>query len=151
MAVGDALKSRKVVFFLVLIGLLLSPLVMVAHGALGDLFAGTPVSGDPTSGSTGDLLLLFFLFAPMVPYLICLLVLKKVDAPVLVLPAAVIALSVDVFINVDMVIFSAALMEGTGLFFAPFFNLFLSLPLGMLLGWLLTRYGRLEKEKLDRG
>ena len=149
MVIGGVLKSRKVVFILVLTGMLLNPLVLVAQGALVDLFSSTPVSGDPMSGSAGDLLLLFFLVAPMVPYLVCLLVLKKAASPVLVLPAAVIALSVDVFINVDMVIFSSALMDGTGTFFAPFFNSILSLPLGLFLGWLLTRYGPLKTVNQD--
>jgi|GEM_PF-1477056 len=86
---------------------------------------------------------LVFLALPVVPYVICLLILRKVANVVLVLPAVIgaLAMDVDTYFAVKSSVSSTAAI---GLVAAPVFNLFIIIPVGFLIGWLLSRYGPLK-------
>ncbi len=98
-------------------------------------------SSTSDGGSDDVLVAVLLLSAPLVPYLICLFVSRKVANPVVVLPPLMLAICVDVTTYIDVFVLSESSTAALGLVVAPLLNLIIALPLGFLMGWLLSRFG----------
>ena len=142
MAIAHILCDRRIVSALIWLGIL--------FGVLTKIFQGDFTSG--TDARSVEVIPFFFLFIfPVVPYLICFLVLRKVTNPVLVLPAVVFLIGMDVLTYIEAFITPTSSTAGLGLIMAPFVSLILLLPIGFFLGWLLTRFGPFKTESTKMG
>lgn len=135
---------RKIVTVLASVGIALHFFSIVS-----DLnFSDTP-SYEPENDFDDSLFVtLLFFIVPLAPYIICLLISKKVANSALVLPAVVgvLAMDVDTYFAVKA---SASSTAAISLVVAPILNLIVIIPMGVLIGWLLTRFGPFKTPKQD--
>ena len=103
-------------------------------------------SESESDSADGLVVTLLLLAAPLVPYAICLLIVRIAANPILVLPAvaAALILDIDTYLAVKSSVSSTAAIS---LVLAPILNLILVLPLGIAVGWLLTRFGPFKTPK----
>lgn len=117
---------------------------MVANSGFTAL---SPSETDLELAETGLAALLMFVL-PLAIYGICLLIARRAVDAVLILPAVigVLLFDIDTYIAVESSTSSTAAIS---LVVAPILNLVLVLPLGIAIGWLLTRFGPFKTPRPD--
>ena len=83
----------------------------------------------------------------LVPYIICLIILKSVGTPMKVLVASLLVLIVDAWVHVEVFITPAGSTAAVGLAVMPFWNIVIVIPIGCLLGWFIENYFKIEAVK----
>jgi hypothetical protein len=98
-------------------------------------------TGGITSFSIGELIW------SIVPYIICLIILRSVGTPIKALGASLLILIMDAWIYVNVFITPSSSTAAIGLIIMPFWNMVLVIPIGCLLGWLIEKYFKIESTK----
>ena len=80
----------------------------------------------------------------IVPYIICLIILRSVDAPIKALGASLLILIMDAWIYAEIFISPSSSTAAIGLLFMPFWDMVLVIPIGCLFGWLIEKYFKIE-------
>jgi len=80
----------------------------------------------------------------IVPYIICLIILRSVGTPIKALGASLLILIMDAWIYAEVFISPSSSNAAIGLIFMPFWDMVLVIPIGCLFGWLIEKYFKIE-------
>ena len=83
----------------------------------------------------------------IVPYIICLLILRSVGTPIKATGASLLILIMDAWIYAEVFIIPSSSTAAIGLIFMPFWNMVLVIPIGCFFGWLIEKYFKIETQK----
>lgn len=80
----------------------------------------------------------------IVPYIICLIILRSVGTPIKVLGSSLIILIMDAWMYEEVFISPSSSTAALGLLIMPFWNMVLFIPIGCLLGWFAEKYFKID-------
>ena len=80
----------------------------------------------------------------LVPYMLCLIILKSVGTPVKAFIAGLLILIMDIWVHVEVFVSPSGSTAAVGLVFMPLWNLVLVIPIGCIVGWVIEKYFKIE-------
>jgi hypothetical protein len=80
----------------------------------------------------------------VIPYIICLIILRSFGSPVKALVAGLFIFIMDILIHVEVFISPSGSTAAVGLVFMPLWNSVLVIPIGCSVGWVIEKYYKIE-------